>query len=393
MILRISNSALVTELKNIGVHPGSIAIFEKRAEIEPIKITNVRMPAANILKQEAISSGADCAIHCGCVTGAVEYSDVLLLGSRKQYEELFQKLKPMTFFGLPQLCESLKEFLSSSTVHTTLRDGRVLDYQSMVMMGIVNLTEDSFYEASRQSEMPAMLATVERMISEGAGIIDLGAESTRPGAIPLTPEAECERLLPAIKAIKSAFPDVILSVDTYRASTAKEAILAGADMINDVTAAKDPDMGKVIAEFGVPIILMHGEVDPQTMTPTMPVSEIGRVWDYLVERRGELIGMGVTTDKIIFDPGFGFGKTLELNLALMDRLKELVSLGQPVLIGASRKGSIGKVLGGLPPEDRLYGTIALSCQASMAGAHILRVHDVRENAQAVRMLEAVKNWR
>ncbi len=393
MILSITNDVLVTELNKIGVHPASVEIFKKRAVIEPIKIFNMRMPAANILKQEAISAGADCAIHCGCVTGCIEYSDVLLLGSRKQYEELLRKLKPMTFFGLPELCDQLKEFLLPKSPQTVLADGRTLDYSSLSVMGIVNLTKDSFYKASCKGDLDEILATVEEMLLAGAEVIDLGAESTRPGAQPLSSEMECEQLLPAIATIKKEFPQSVISVDTYRAQTARQAIESGADIINDISAAADPDMIPLIAKSKIPIIIMHFGGDPQTMTPSMPPEKIDEVWNYLGERKEALNAGGITNDKIILDPGFGFGKTMELNLMLANRLKELTSFGLPVLLGASRKGTIRNVLELHPDDDRLMGTIALSCQAAIAGAQMVRVHDVKENIQAIRMMEAVRKCR
>lgn len=393
MILSMTEDALVTELKKIGVHSGSIEIFKKRAVIEPIKIFNLRMPAANILKQEAISSGADCAIHCGCVTGSVEYSDALLLGSRKQYDELLRKLKPMTFFGLPELCERLKEFLIPKSPQTVLADGRTLDYSRLSVMGIVNLTSDSFYQASCKENLDEILVAVEEMLLAGADVIDLGAESTRPGAQPISLEMECERLLPAIRAIKKEFPQSILSVDTYRARTAELAIESGVDIINDISAAADPGMIPLIAKSKVPIIMMHFGGDPRTMTPSMPPDKVDEVWRFLWERKEVLNASGITNDKIILDPGFGFGKTMELNLTLVNRLKELTSFGLPVLLAASRKGTIRNVLGLNPDDDRIMGTVALSCQATIAGVQMVRVHDVKENIQAVRMMEAVRKCR
>lgn len=390
MMLRLSESALVTELKNIGVHPASIPIFQNRAVMEPIKMYDLSLGAANILKQEALSAGADCAVHCGCVVGAVKKSDVLLLGNRRQYMELLRKLEPMQFLGLPEVCCNLKELLEQPKPRTILRNGRVLDYQKMAIMGIVNLTFDSLYAGSCRQEPYEVLKLVEQMIQDGADIIDIGAESSKPGSLPLDAEEEWSRLSSVIGKIKKEFPETILSVDTYKASIAQKSIDDGADIINDISGGGDPEMAEVIARTETPIIVMHLNVSPTTMQPTMPAEEIDQVWRFLEGKRNSLLAAGVKKEKIILDPGYGFGKSLELNLALMSRLTELASLGQPVLIGASRKGSIGKVLGGLPVEERLSGTIALSCQAVAGGAHLVRVHDVKENWQAVRMMEAVR---
>ena len=199
--------------------------------------------------------------------------------------------------------------------------------------------------------------------------------------------------MPAIATIKKEFPQSVISVDTYRAQTARQAIESGADIINDISAAADPDMIPLIAKSKIPIIIMHFGGDPQTMTPSMPPEKIDEVWNYLGERKEALNAGGITNDKIILDPGFGFGKTMELNLMLANRLKELTSFGLPVLLGASRKGTIRNVLELHPDDDRLMGTIALSCQAAIAGAQMVRVHDVKENIQAIRMMEAVRKCR
>ncbi len=379
------------ELQKIGVHPGSLAIFQNRSQILPLKIFRVRMPAANILKQEAISVGADCALNCGCVTGKVEDSDVILFGTRKQYYELLEKLKPMTFFGLPALCGALRSFLAQKPPETVLADGRTLGYARTAVMGIINLAQDSFYAGSRQSGLADILRTAAAMLDDGADILDLGAESTRPGAQPVMETLEQERLLPAVAALKKAFPGSIVSVDTYRASTACRAIECGADIINDVSAAGDPGMAPLAAKTGVPLVIMHMKGSPSNMQDDPQYEDVVReVCEFFARRIEALSQAGITGDKLIIDPGIGFGKKVEHNLTLMRRLKELGSFGLPVLLAASRKGTVGQVLGGLPPEDRLFGTVALSCQAVVSGAQLVRVHDVRENVQAIRMLEAVR---
>ncbi len=394
MILEITAAALVEELNNIGVHQASVDIFNKRAYIRPLKLFNVRMPAANILKQEMLSAGADCAIHASCVAGKIDFTDVLLLGTTKHYYELLRKLQPMTFFGLPQLAAELKSYLEQQPVSTVLADGRVLDYSKMSVMGIINLTQDSFYSVSRQSGISSALKTAERMLSEGADILDIGGESSRPGAQPIGGQDEIAKVSPVAEAIKKAFPASIISVDTYRAETARAVNNSGADLINDITAAGDKKMAEVVRESKVPLIIMHMQGEPQNMQDNPHYADVLKeVCQYLAGRRDFLFAQGIARDKLIIDPGIGFGKSLEHNLSLLKRLQELKSLGLPVLLAASRKATIGKVLGNLPAEERLEGTIALSCQAVMAGAQLVRVHDVKENIRAIRMLEAVRQCR
>ena len=229
------------------------------------------------------------------------------------------------------------------------------------------------------------------MLNDGAEILDIGGESTRPGAGAVTEQEEVRRVVPAITAIKKRFPHSIVSIDTYHALTAQEAVNAGADIINDVTALTgDERMAEVAAAAKVPVILMHMRGTPKTMQQNCEYTNVvTEVAAYLKQRAEELSELGIDAAKIILDPGIGFAKNTEQNLALLQGLDALVGLGYPVLLAASRKTVIGETLGGLPPQERLEGTIALSCQAVYAGAQMVRVHDVKENVRAVRMLEAV----
>lgn len=391
MIIPITLCALAEELKNIGVHPVSVKIFQNRSEIKPLKIYNVRTPAANILKQELLSCGGDCAVNKDCVTGKTQYSDVLLLGTARTYDDLLRKLKPMKFFGLQQIAAQLKHYLQMVHPVTVLADGRVLSYERMRVMGIINLTNDSFYEKSRRESAKDALMAAAKMLEEGADIIDIGAESTRPGSSPISEEQELLRIIPVVEEIKKKFPGSIVSVDTYRPTVAKTAIECGADIINDITAASDPAMGDLAAQKNVPIILMHMQGTPKNMQQNPQYDDIiEEMLAFFKERSDMLKEKGIGNDKIIIDPGIGFGKNFEHNLTLIKRISEFTAFGLPYLLAASRKTCIGEALGGLSPEERLAGTIALSCQAVVAGAQIVRVHDVKENVQAIRMMEAVR---
>ncbi|MDR3349889.1 MAG: dihydropteroate synthase [Acidaminococcales bacterium] len=391
MILPVTASALEEELKRIGVHPGSLPIFRARSAIKPLKLYNVRTPAANIMKQELLGAGADCAIHRDCVSGRTENTDMLLLGTLKEYREVLRKIAPMPFFGLPEIADELKACIERPRPGTRLADGRPLDYSRVLIMGIVNVTGDSFYAASRARSAAEAAAAAGRMLEEGADIIDVGAESTRPGSLPASPEEELERLVSAIRAIKKDFPHSVVSADTYRVAAARAAIDEGADIVNDITGAASPEMILLVAGRGVPIIITHMRGVPKTMQDSPAYNDVVReVCEFLDGRGAALKQAGAGREKIIVDPGIGFGKTTANNLELLRRLGEFTGLGYPVLLAASRKTVIGETLGALLPEERLEGTIALSCQAVVAGANIVRVHDVKENAKAIRMLEAVR---
>ena len=390
MLLKVNKEMLADAMENIGAHQASLPIFANKNQILPFKLLEVRTPAANIIKQEMLAAGGDAVVPTGCVLNKDKYSDVLLLGTRKHYNLLLKKLKLMPYFGMDKVREELEAVLSERKLQTTLADGRVLIYDKVLIMGIINITPDSFYADSRTA-IEEVVAKAGQMLAEGADILDIGGESTRPGSEAVEAAEEQARVVPVIEALRKAYPDAVISIDTYRASTARAAIKAGADIINDISAMEaDAEMLDVVCETNVPIVLMHMRGTPKDMqTQCEYKNVVEEVAVHLAERANLLRERGVGADKIILDPGIGFAKNAEQNLKLMRDLNVLTSFGYPVLLAASRKGTIGKVLGELPAEERLEGTIATSCQAVYAGANMVRVHDVKENLRAVRMLEAI----
>jgi len=390
MLLKVNKEMLADAMESIGVHRASLPIFANKNQILPLKLLQVRTPAANIIKQEMLAAGGDAAVPTGCVLNKDKYSDVLLLGTRKHYNLLLKKLELMPYFGMDKVKAELEAVLNEEKLQTVLANGRVLNYDKVLIMGILNITPDSFYENSRTA-IEEVVAKAGQMLADGADILDIGGESTRPGSEAVAAEEEQARVLPVIKALRKAYPEVVISIDTYRASTARLAIEAGADIINDISAMEaDAEMIDVVCETKAPIILMHMRGTPQNMqTQCEYKNVVEEVAVYLAERANLLRERGVGAEKIILDPGIGFAKNAEQNLKLMRDLHALTSFGYPVLLAASRKGTIGKMLGDLPAEERLEGTLATSCQAVYAGANMVRVHDVKENLRAVRMLEAI----
>lgn len=390
MLLKVNKEMLADAMESIGVHKASLPIFANKNQILPLKLLQVRTPAANIIKQEMLAAGGDAAVPTGCVLNKDKYSDVLLLGTRKHYNLLLKKLELMPYFGMDKVKAELEAVLNEEKLQTVLADGRVLNYDKVLIMGILNITPDSFYENSRTA-IEEVVAKAGQMLADGADILDIGGESTRPGSEAVAAEEEQARVLPVIEALRKAYPEAVLSIDTYRASTARLAVEAGADIINDISAMEaDAEMIDVVYETKAPIILMHMRGTPKDMqTQCEYKNVVEEVAVYLAERANLLRERGVGAEKIILDPGIGFAKNAEQNLKLMRDLHALTSFGYPVLLAASRKGTIGKVLGDLPAEERLEGTIATSCQAVYAGANMVRVHDVKENLRAVRMLEAI----
>lgn len=267
--------------------------------------------------------------------------------------------------------------------------GQLLTITEPIVMGILNTTPDSFYEGNRVSDTGVLLEKAAAMMEEGAAILDIGGQSTRPNSTRVSAEEELERVIPAIQAVHQAFPHMFISVDTFYAAVAKEAIAAGASIVNDVSAGTiDPDLLPAVAQLKVPYILMHMKGDPQTMqlNPTYENVTL-EVFDSLSFKMKELERSGISD--VIFDPGFGFGKTIAQNFQLLRELSFFTQLGKPILAGLSRKRTVYKTLE-TTAGNALNGTTVVNTMALLNGATILRVHDVKEAREAVRLYLAYK---
>ncbi len=257
-----------------------------------------------------------------------------------------------------------------------------------LIMGILNVTPDSFSDGGLYNRLDKALDHAEKMVEDGADIIDIGGESSRPGSEPVPENIELERILPVIEKLAKKV-NVPLSIDTYKASVARRALDAGACLVNDISALEDPNMADVLAEYNVPIVLMHKQGTPRDMQVNPSYNSlIPEIIGYLKSRIQIALDRGIQSDQIIIDPGIGFGKTTEHNLEILRKLKEFKSLNKPILIGTSRKSFIGKILD-LPIEDRLEGTAATVAIAIANGADIIRVHDVREMKRVALMTDAI----
>ena len=262
---------------------------------------------------------------------------------------------------------------------------------SPVIVGILNVTPDSFSDGGQFFDPEAAAEHAAAMIDEGAGIIDVGGESTRPGSDPVSQEEEVGRVVPVVRRILAARPEALISVDTYRSGVAAAALEAGARLVNDVTALRgDPRMASVAADARCPVILMHMQGEPKTMQREPHYKDVvSEVTDFLESRAEHAVRAGVRPENIIVDPGIGFGKNLEHNLALLRNLDAIGSLGFPVLIGASRKTFLGTITGVKEASERVFGTVATTVLAYEKGATFFRVHDVRANREALATAEAV----
>jgi dihydropteroate synthase len=276
-------------------------------------------------------------------------------------------------------------------VRNTPRAGTYLPGSGPIIVGILNVTPDSFSDGGDFLDQEAAAEHAVAMLDEGAGILDLGGESTRPGSDPISPEEEIRRVVPVLEGILARRPDAVISIDTYRAGTATAALQAGARLVNDVTALRgDPGMASVVEEAACPVILMHMQGEPKTMQKEPHYDDVvHEVRDFLAQRAEYAAAAGIRPENIIVDPGIGFGKNLEHNLALLRNLDAIVNLGFPVLVGASRKRFIGSITGVQEAKERIFGTVATTVLAYEKGATLFRVHDVRANREALAVAESV----
>jgi len=265
--------------------------------------------------------------------------------------------------------------------------GRLLVIDKPIVMGIINATPDSFYGDSRQQNTDAVLKKAEQMLKEGATILDIGGQSTRPGSEKLTAEDELKRVIASIKAIQTNFPEAFISIDTYYSLVAKEAVAVGASIVNDVSAGSmDAEMISTVASLNVPYVLMHMQGTPQTMQQEPVYENVNReILDLFIQKTNELKKLGIKD--IIIDPGFGFGKTIQQNFELLRNLSVFKMLNSPILLGISRKSFIYKTLN-ISVEESLNGTTALHSTGLLNGATILRVHDIKEAVETINLISA-----
>ncbi|MFZ3072008.1 MAG: dihydropteroate synthase [Thermodesulfobacteriota bacterium] len=380
-------------MRRVGVDPAGIALMAAKEVFYNLKIIGLTAPQANILKQDAIASGGEAAVAKGVVSCEINSTDAVLSGTLKQLRRLADKLKAQPY-GLPDAGKSINEALDRLTNrgHLVFRGrSRSFDVSNgALVMGVLNVTPDSFYDGGRHSGKNVAIEAALRMADEGADIIDVGGESSRPGAIDVPVEEEIRRVVPVVEELSKR--GLAISVDTVKSRVADLALFAGAEAINDISAMqRDPLMAEVVKRHGAGVALMHMRGTPKTMqTETDYEDLMGEVFDYLFGRVEFAEGFGIEREKIAIDPGVGFAKTSSGCLEIIRRLGELKTIGVPVLIGTSRKSFIGKARGGAEAGERLIGTLATISAALLNGANIIRAHDVKETKETILMIEAIK---
>ncbi|MEO0293806.1 MAG: dihydropteroate synthase [candidate division WOR-3 bacterium] len=347
-----------------------------------LEIEKIPSPAANIIKQIAISRGTDAIVHKDVVSNKIENSTVLLPGTIRELKLISEELKKQPF-GLKILSEEISKVLSEFEISKS----------DFLIMGVLNVTPDSFSDGGDYFGEVEARERFYEMIKEGADIIDIGAESSRPGSKRITVEEELNRLYKLFPLIEES--PVPISIDTYKGEVAEAALSKGASIVNDISALRmDKKMVDVVRSYDSKVVLMHMKGTPETMQVDPYYEDvIEEIKEFFKERIDFCLSHGIKEDKIILDPGIGFGKRLIDNLMILSHLEEFTSYGFPLLVGASRKSFIGKITGEDFPKNRLDGSIATAVYSYLKGVSILRVHDVKETKNALSVIKAIKENR
>jgi len=374
------------ELELVGADSGTWERLARRSTVTVFRAGPLRPPAASILKQCMLGGGADAIVARGTVTCTVEQTDAIVVGTPRQLLAGCRSLRGQPF-GLTALADLIEvALLRPPSPPDTIRcGGGRLDFRgSPLVMGILNVTPDSFSDGGLHLDPGDAVRHGLEMIRQGAAIVDVGAESTRPGALPVSPAEQISRLLPVVEGLASHGNGAVISVDTSSAEVARRVLAAGAGMVNDVTALSDPEMAGTVLEAGAALVLMHMKGTPGTMQQAPGYDDVlGEVYGYLEERLALARSAGLGPASILVDPGIGFGKRLEDNVLLVRRLGELAWLGCRIVLGHSRKSFLGLLTGIGDPSLRDPATHAVTAIASTS-ADVVRVHDVPGTVQALR---------
>ncbi len=384
-------------MHDIGVDKSGIKIMSPKGRYRLIYLEKIPSFSANILKQESLSAGADVALPKEALIKK-KLIDCILIASDAQIGRITKKLKnqPYSLNRIGSLITgTIKKFEKSRFSIVTV--SHKININRPLIMGVLNLTPDSFSGdgilkeiISRDRKKSLIAERIEKIVEEGADIIDIGGESTRPGAKTVSVEEELHRVMPALEIIKKNFPQVPVSIDTYKPQVANAAISNGACIVNDITGLKNRQMAELVSKKKAGIVIMHMKGTPRTMQRSPAYSDvIKEVYDFLSNRVSKALNFGIPRNRVIIDVGIGFGKRAEDNLKLIKYLYQFRSLGVPILIGTSRKSFIGKVLKEKDPQKRLSGTVASLVASIINGAKIIRVHDVKAAKQAVNLTKAI----
>lgn len=377
------------DLKDIGFDKTYTKNAVNKHIFKTIKIHKLTCAQANIIKQTALTSGTDCAVHREVITGKVELSDCILSGSISQLKTICEKLKFQPL-QLSLLSDEIKALITDYIPSLTIRD-IIFDWKKPYIMGILNVTPDSFSDGGEFNTVEKAVNHYKQMIKDGADIIDVGGESTRPFSKRISPEEEITRVIPVIEEIRTFDKNTILSIDTRNASTALKAIEAGADIINDISALDwDEKMIDVVKEKNCPVILNHSKGTPDVMqNDTYYNNVIDDIYDYFQKKIDFLIENGINHSQIIIDPGIGFGKNTDQNFEIINRLEEFKTLGCAILAGHSRKNFLKETIDSNDNNELDKATLIVSQKLIDNSANIIRVHNVKEHKILVDLLQSL----
>ncbi len=387
-------SEIAREIERTESDPEGVGIMTRKGRVFPVRLERVPLKAAPLLKQELLSVGGDSAHARGVADHSVPATPTVLLANWGQYLRLLPKLKRQPF-GLAAVAAEVEHALRAYVAHgprTVRAAHRTLTLGDRPrVMGVLNVTPDSFSDGGHFLEPAAAVAEAERQIAAGAAILDVGGESTRPRANPTSPEAEWRRIEPVLGALRGRV-EVPISVDTRHPEVAAKAVAAGADLVNDVEGLRSEEMRRVVARTGAAVIVMHLRGSPATMQDDTRYDDLrGEVYAALDAATSAARRDGIGEDQLLVDPGLGFGKSAEQSLELLVHAGEFRSLGYPVVIGASRKSFLGHLLGGASgPLDRLEAGLAAATIAAERGVAIVRTHDVGPTVRALTVVEAAR---
>ena len=374
-IKKIEGKLSQKDFEDIGFSKNYMEAILSKSDFLKLKIFDLTVIQANILKQTALSKGCDCAIHAGCLNNAVEKTDAILFGTKSQFLQIAGSLENQQF-KMPELAD---EIVKMTTEQQQCKSDNPL------IMGILNLTEDSFSDGGKYLEFENAISHAEELVAQGVDIIDIGAESTRPGAEEIPPEIQIKRITPVLKSLLKLYPNLKYSVDTRSSVVAKEVLDISKDIIiNDVSGlCFDEKMIEVVKQNSAKVIICHSSSIPKDMQEHTNYKNIADdIYKFFVEKINLLTQNGLPKEKIILDSGFGFGKTVEQNFELIKRSDEFLTLGCPLLAGVSRKSFIQKTV---PDGDFDNLTASLCGELLLKGTTIFRVHDVKKTKEVLNL--------
>lgn len=393
-VIEISNlEQSLKELLKIGIGYNSSLKMSEYYDFKVVKISYIDVREINIIRAEALKNGMSAVVSDEILLLNAAKGELLLGGTAFQYEMLIRALGN-SLLNCSEIALKIKKIVYNYGIDNFEREikGKIFNFgEKSFVMGILNITEDSFSDGGKYINADKAIERALKMVEDGADILDIGAESTRPGAIPVSEEEELERIVPIVEKL-SKLVKVPISIDTYKSEVAKYSLRAGADIINDITGLKgESTMAEVVSDNDAYVIIMHMQGTPQTMQSNPEYQDV--VSDICLDLKesfsiAEIAG--IKKEKVIIDPGIGYGKSTNHNLEIIKRVGEFKIFGVPILIGASRKSMIGNVLN-LPVNERVEGSLAVAAASVMNGASIIRVHDVKETKRTLTMIDSIKN--